>query len=123
MRGWSRHAVALMLTVVTHISLDFPHGETRLVVRRDDTALLLYGALPRSQVVRRGTFDIDVVFQALQSRVHDVVPAERRPVGQAYGMVTFRFSDGSEQHHFIYDGAFAEALFQRARANVVGTDP
>jgi hypothetical protein len=34
-------------------------------------------------------------------------------------MVQIRFQDGSEKDYLIYDGDFAEKLFERARANIV----
>lgn len=108
---------------VTSIVMDFPHGETRLLIRRDGETRLFYAALPESQIVKPGLFDIDEIADQLQSRLFEVVPAEERPLGQPYGMVTLEFTDGSRQDYFIYDGAFAETLFQTARANIIGSDP
>ena len=34
---------------VTSISIDFPHGATRLLVERDGETYLFYGALPQYQ--------------------------------------------------------------------------
>ena len=108
---------------VTTIVLDFPHGETRLLIRQDGETRLYYGALPQSQIVKPGLFDIDEIADQLQPRLSKVVPAEERPLGQPYGMVTLQLTDGSQQDYFIYDGAFAEALFQKARENIIGSDP
>lgn len=108
---------------VTSIVMDFPHGETRLLIRRDGEALLFYGALPESQIVKPGLFEIDEIADELQPRLSKVVPAEERPLDQPYGMVTLQFTNGSQQDYFIYDGAFADELFQTARENIVGSDP
>lgn len=108
---------------VTSIVMDFPYGETRLLIQRDGEARLFYGALPQSQIVKPGTFDIDEIAAELQPRLSKVVPAEERPLGQPYGLVTLEFTDGSRQDYLIYDGAFADELFQTARENVVGSDP
>jgi hypothetical protein len=107
---------------VTWMTLDFPHGALRLVIQRDSDIRLFYGALPAYQAVKNGTFDIDEVFHQLQTRLHDVVPAENRPIGQPYGMATLEFSDGSKQDYLIYDGVFAEELFKVACANIVVED-
>jgi hypothetical protein len=104
---------------VTNISIDFPHGETRLLVKREGRAYLFYGALPQRQEIEPNTFDIDDLFNELQERLNPVLPAENRPLGEPYGMVQIRFQDGSEKDYLIYDGDFAEKLFERARANVV----
>jgi hypothetical protein len=108
---------------VTSVSLDFPHGETRLLVQRDGDTRLYYGELPAYKAVKNGTFDIDELFNQLQTRIHKVVPAEERPTGQPYGMVTFGFSDGSTRDHLIYDEPFAEDLFATAQANLVDAAP
>ena len=80
------------------------------------------GVLPTYQTVKDGTFDIDELFQQLQTRLHEVLPAENRPLGQPYGIVTLDFSDGSEQDYLIYDQAFAEELFKVACENSLDDD-
>jgi len=107
---------------VTYIILDFPHGALRLLVQRDGDIRLFYGALPTYRTVKNGTFDIDELFQELQTRLHEVVPAEDRPIGQPYGMVTVEFSDGSRRDYLIYDQVFSEGLFKAACANSVDTE-
>jgi hypothetical protein len=103
---------------VTDISIDFPHGATRLLVKRDGSAYLFYGALPQHQEIKPNTFDIDDLFNDLQGKLNPVLPTENRPLGAAVGMVQIRFQDGSEKDYLIYDGAFAEGLFEIARANI-----
>ena len=107
---------------VALITLDFPHGELRLLIQRDGDTRLFYGELPTYRAVKNGTFDIDEIFKQLQTRLHDVVPAENRPIGQPYGMVTLVFSDGSKQDYMIYDGVFVKELFKVACANIVAED-
>ena len=104
---------------VIGIIVDFPHGALRLLVWRDGETRLFYGALPTHRTVQSNTFNIDDLFQQLQPRLHDNVPAENRPLGQPYGMATIEFSDGSEQDYLIYDETFAVELFQVACANLV----
>jgi hypothetical protein len=105
--------------LVTAITIDFPHGALRLIVQRDDETSLLYGALPTYRTVHSTTFNIDDLFQQLQPRLHDNVPAENRPIGEPYGMVIIDFSDDSEQDFLIYDETFAVGLFRAACANLV----
>jgi len=105
--------------LVTQIIVDFPHGELRLLVQRDDDARLFYAALPNSRVIQNSPFDIDDLFQELQPRLHDVVPAENRSIEQPYGMATIECSDGSKQDYLIYDEIFAVELFKTACANIV----
>jgi hypothetical protein len=99
---------------VTSISLDFPHGGLRLLVQRDDEARLFYGALPASRSIPESTFDIDEIFDQLQPRLHKVVPAENRPLGQDYGIASIRFNDGSSKDYLIYDENYATDLFKKA---------
>jgi|GEM_PF-2691907 len=105
------------------ISLDFPYGETRLLVQRDGEAYLFYGELPQSQVVKKDTFDIDRLFDQLQTRVKENAPAEDRPLGQPFGSVSFHYEDGNSQEYLIYDGSFAEELFETARKNIESHSP
>ena len=104
---------------VTGIVVDFPHGALRLLVRRDGETRLFYGALPTHRAVQSNTFNIDDLFQQLQPRLQDNVPAENRPLGQPYGMATIGFSDGSEQDYLIYDETFAVELLKAACARSV----
>lgn len=104
---------------VTTIIVDFPHGELRLFVGRDDETQLFYGALPTHRTVQDNTFNIDDLFQQLQPRLRDNVLAENHPLGRPYGMATIEFSDGSEQDYLIYDETFAIELLQTACANLV----
>jgi hypothetical protein len=104
------------------ISLDFPHGGLRLLVQRDRDARLFYAALPTARIVRQGTFDIDELYQQLQPRLHENMPAENRPIEQPYGVANLEFADGSERNYLIYDEAFAEALLKSACANIVGVE-
>ena len=106
-------------TLVTGIIVDFPHGALRLLVQRDGETRLFYGALPAHRAVQSNTFDIDDLFQQLQPRLHDNVPAENRPIAEPYGMAIIEFSDGSEQDYLIYDETFAVELLQLACANLV----
>lgn len=107
---------------VALIALDFPYGGLRLLVQRDGETRLFYGELPAYQAVKKGVFDIDEVFKHLQTRLHNVAPAEDRPIGRPYGMVTLGFKDGSKQDYLIYDGVFAKELFKVACANIVAED-
>lgn len=101
------------------INLDFPHSELRLLVQRDDDALLFYGAHPMSREVPQGVFDIDVVLDQLQGRLREVVPSEDRPPGRSYGLVTIDFDNGASMDYLIYDGAYASVLFMKSCSNRV----
>ena len=119
-------AVVLLLSAcradaqsVDRISLDFPYGETRLLVRRGGEARLFYAALPEALMVEDGVFDFDMLFDQLQTRIHDVVPAEERTIGKPFGMVTVWFRDGGYKDYLLYDGDFAESLFVEACRNLM----
>ena len=107
----------------TSINMDFPHGETRLLVKEDGEAFLFYASLPQHEIIRPNTIELDKLYNELQDKIHPNVPMEERPVYEAYGMVTFRFGDDREEDYLIYDGAFAEAYFEIARANIIGSIP
>jgi hypothetical protein len=49
------------------ISLDFPNGETRLLVRRRGEARLFYAALPESLMLKSGVLDFDVLVGQLKT--------------------------------------------------------
>lgn len=107
---------------VDSFSLDFPHGELRLSFDRSGDTRLFYAALPACRTVRSGAFDVDKVFRRLQPRLHENVPAEERPIGQAYGMVNLGFINGRQEYHLIYDADFAEGLLRTACANLLVFD-
>lgn len=110
---------------IESISVDYPHGETRLVVWTSGEAALYYGALPRRRIVAEGIFTVESLHERLRPKLHPVAPREAWPDPKAEaGMVQIRFEDGTEQVHLIFDErAFAERLFEKARENVVGGDP
>ena len=110
---------------IQSISIDFPHGETRLVVRRNGEALLFYGALPQHQKVKNSTFDIDALYKQLQTRLHDNVPREKWPNPKSKaGMVTINFDNKAKKDYLIFDEEkFAERLFSKAKMNIVGQIP
>lgn len=106
---------------IESISLDFPHGETRLLVQRDGEAFLFYGALPAHQKIAKGTFDIDELYKELQSRWHENVPRESWPDPKSKaGMVTIRFQDKSQKDYLIFDEDLAKIIFEKAKENIVG---
>lgn len=104
----------------TSISIDFPQGETRLLVEQGGEALLYYGALPASRTVKKGIFDVSHLYLQLLPRLHQVAPRERWPDPKAQvGMVSMRFEDGSTAEYLIFDAAFARSLLDQARRNVI----
>jgi hypothetical protein len=106
-------------SAVRQISLDFPHGELRLLVDRDGPSQLFYAAAPFGREVAAGTFDIDTLRGQLASRLQPVSPAETRPPGQVFGTVTLGFGSGHNEQYLIVDRAFAERLLTRACAHLV----
>lgn len=106
---------------IESISIDFPHGETRLLVQRNGAAFLFYGALPNHQKIKNGTFDIDELYEQLQGRLHDNVPREKWPNPRSsVGMVQIRFQGNYKRDYLIFDEeVFADRLFSKARKNVV----
>jgi len=125
-------AALLMLTLTTisvadpqsplqSLTLDYPHGEDRIFLDDQGRCLLFYGALPQSQTVREGVFEMEKLFQTLEPLLHPNRPREEWPDPSAQaGMVTLRRVDGSSQDFLIFDqDAFAERLFERARTHLV----
>jgi len=125
--------IALMILLITgmvgckgdrnpieSISIDYPHGETRLLVERSGEAFLYYGALPSFQKVHSGTFDTEILYKQLETRLHDNVPREEwsNPRATA-GMVIIAYQDQSEEDYLIFDEQYAEQLFKEARENVL----
>lgn len=110
---------------IERISIDFPHGETRLLVRRNGEALLFYGALAQHQKIKNSTFDVDELYKQLQTRLHDNVPREEWPNPKSKaGMVTINFNNKAKKDYLIFDEEeFAERLFNKAKKNIVGQIP
>lgn len=104
---------------ITYISIDFPHGETRLHVNNRGEASLYYGALPKALHVETGAFDIQKIYKDLRSRLEPVVTNDKMKPGISYGMVTISFRDKKSVDYFITDREFAEELFQMARDNLI----
>jgi hypothetical protein len=105
---------------IESISIDFPHGETRLLVTSNGEAFLYYGALPSYQKVRSGTFDIEILYKQLETRLHDNVPREEwSNPGATAGMAIIAFKDQSEKTYLIFDRHFAEQLFKKGRENII----
>jgi hypothetical protein len=104
---------------ITHISIDFPHGETRLHVDDKGEAYLYYGALPKALQVEKGVFDIKKVYKDLRSRLEPVVTNDKMRPGVSYGMVTISFKDKKKVDYFITDKDFADKLFRTARDNLI----
>jgi hypothetical protein len=106
---------------IESISIDFPHGETRLLVQRNGESFLFYGALPQYQKIKNNTFDIDELYKQLQERLRDNVPREQWPNPKSRaGMVQIRFQDKHKRDYLIFDeDVFAERLFSKARKNAV----
>jgi hypothetical protein len=102
---------------VESVSLDFPYGESRLVIRREGSTRLFYAELPESLLVREGAFDIDRLMDDLRPRLQDVVTGDR-VAGRPFGTVSLTFEDGSARDYFLYDSAFAEGLFVTACRNI-----
>ncbi len=110
---------------IERISMDFPHGETRLLVQKNGDAFLFYGALPQSQKVKNSVFNIDELYTQLQPRLHDNVPREKWPnPNSKSGMVTITFDNNEQRDYLIFDEEeFADRLFNKAKNNIVGKRP
>jgi hypothetical protein len=111
-------AVAQGTVSVGKISLDFPHGELRLLVDRDGPSQLFYAAAAFGREVAAGVFDIDTLRTQLAPRLLPVTAADTRPAGQVFGTVSLWFAPGKTDEYLIADQAFAEGLLQRACANL-----
>ncbi|MBN2085140.1 MAG: hypothetical protein JW748_07920 [Anaerolineales bacterium] len=107
---------------IESISLDFPHGETRLTVRRDGRARLSYGALPEWLTVESGVFDAGQLAEELRPLLKDMVASEERPIGQPFGMVSCQYRDGGSGEYYLFHGEFAEGLFVTACRNLVAEE-
>lgn len=92
---------------------DMPHGECRLTVMSDGSALLSYGALPESIHVRAGSFDPAELENTLRTVSHSSDDDRHRlspPVGSVW-------MGNSEQLAWFNDAGLANALFARAWSN------
>lgn len=104
---------------IQSISIDYPHGETRLVVQKNGEALLYYGALPRHQKIKNGSFDVDALYKQLRPMLHSNVPREEWPDPKSVaGMVIIRHDNNIQSEHLVFDAEeFTERLFNEARNN------
>ena len=108
--------------VIESISIDFPHGETRLAVWKNGEAALFYGARPQHEIVRAGVFNVQELYKQLQPRLNPNVPREDWPnPSSTAGMVQIRFKEQDKIDYLIFDEkAFVEELFSKARQNIIG---
>lgn len=108
--------------VIESISIDFPHGETRLVVWKNGEAALFYGARPQHETVRAGIFNVQDLYKQLQPRLNRNTPREEWPNPNATpGMVQIRFKDNGNRDFLIFnEKELAEELFKKARQNIIG---
>ena len=129
MKGFSRVFVISAFFLLTAscnaasiktISIDYPHGTDRLLVRANGEATLFYGALV-GKAVKPGTFTVDGLYNQFKDRLHKNVPREMWPNPRAIaGMVQIRFVDGTQKDYLIFDDEeLAKEIFRRAGENVV----
>jgi len=105
---------------IESLSMDFPHGETRLLVQRDGEAFLFYGALPSYQEIGRGTFDLDELYKQLKSHLRENVPRENWPDPKSKaGMVSISFKNKSKKDYLIFNEGLAKIIFDKAKGNIV----
>lgn len=109
-------------SLIESISIDFPHGETRLTVWKNGDAALFYGSRPQHEVVRTGVFNVQDLYKQLKPLLNPNVPREEwtDPVATA-GMVQVRFKDRGERAFLIFnEKVFTDELFKKARQNIIG---
>lgn len=92
---------------------DMPHGECRLTVMSDGSALLSYGALPESIEVRAGSFDPMELENAFRTVSH-MSDEDRHRLSPPVGSV---WVGNSEHLAWFNDEGLANALFARAWDN------
>ena len=102
------------------LSLDYPHGGTRLLVQRSGEAALFYGARPHFQKIKAQTFEIDALYGQLEPLLYANRPREEWPDPKATaGMVVIIYDDREKESYLILDQQeFADRLFERARAAI-----
>jgi hypothetical protein len=103
--------------IVESVSLDFPYGEARLLIRRGGEARLAYAELPDSLLVQYSIFNFDALMDQLQPRLYEVVTGDR-VAGRPFGTATLDYQNGSTRDYFMYDSEFAEGLFLTACRNL-----
>ncbi len=111
---------------IEFISISYPEGEDSLRVWEDGRASLFYGALPQSKIIKRGTFNTKQLYEQVRPRLHPNLPVEDWPDPKAErGMVTIQFKGKeTEKSYLIFnEQEFANALFDKARRNIVGDSP
>lgn len=95
---------------------DPPRGDILIVERYQATRLR---HAESEQIVRRGTFDVDELFQQLLGQLVNTWDEDKR-IDKRVGTVRIWFSNDTSGTFFIYDKSFADEIFDWARANVVG---
>ena len=117
--GLSLLTVSCNAASIKTISMDYPHGTDRLLVRASGETMLFYGAL-MGKSIKPGIFTVDELYNKLKGRLHKNAPTETwpNPLSTA-GMVQIGFSDGTQKDYLIFDEEeFAEGIFKRAKENV-----
>jgi hypothetical protein len=95
------------------LGFDMPHGECRLTVMSDGSALLGYGALPQQTEIRTGSLDpveLEKTFRAISHPNDEARHRLSPPVGSVW------FA-GNEALAWFNDEGLADTLLKRAWTN------
>ena len=120
--GWGTVAVLSLLTAEGSaaerepkalLGFDMPHGECRLTVMSDGSALLSYGALPQHISARAGSFDPTELEQTFRTISHPN-DEDRHRLSPPVGAVWF---GSNERLAWFNDEGLANSLIHRAWDN------
>jgi len=103
--------------------MDYPQGEYRIHVNSTGEAYLYYGARPQSQTIKTNTFSADGLYLIFKQHLHPNVPREEWPNPKSQsGMVTIRYSDGTQEDYLIFDALeLTKQVFDKAKQNAEET--
>ncbi|PCJ31037.1 MAG: hypothetical protein COA90_07595 [Gammaproteobacteria bacterium] len=102
-------------------TMDYPHGQNSISVSRTGEAHTYYGSGYKAKTLKKGVFTAAALYEAFSPHLHNNVPREQWPNSDAvYGMVTLRYSDGSETSYLIFNlNVMTERVFEKANRHIV----
>lgn len=106
-------ALPAVPTTAAALTFDMPYGGCRLLVYRDGSAYLTYGALPVFVAIAPGSFDAAALTAEFRSRI--AVSRDRQQMPEPNGSLRFAGHGENDGEDLWFNNTeFAQSLFDRA---------
>ena len=104
---------------IVRITVDYPYGETRLMLVGTGESFLFSGNKTDFQVVEKDVFSARKVYAGLKDHLLPFLYGTQPEPGRPYGTVHVDYGDGRRESFFLADGTFALQMFETARSRLI----